>query len=197
MFDLAYVTDAIRSMELDSVPKDLPYCQKLELKAKHLGFQNWNHLLNTLRHEPDPARLETCTMRLMKKVCGMRLPRRDKACVQFTVLPDGGIGHYSYWIGWDDDGDEVRVPRSIDGREQARKLRKLQSAPIFVIENERELLAWLFDWTSTAIMAPSLAKHFFPSSFSKNHLVSNDPPMDVIKAKYAANISAYEEDAEE
>ncbi|EJM63696.1 hypothetical protein PMI30_04080 [Pseudomonas sp. GM50] len=186
MFDLAYTVDAVRSMELDSVPSDLSHCQQLELKAKHLGYQNWNHLLDTLRNEPDHIRLEKCTTRLMQRICQMRLPSRDKAYVQLTVLPKGGIGHYSYWIGWDNKGNEVRVPRPIDGRDQARRLRKLQPSPVFAIETERELLSWQHWWFSTAIVPPGLAKKHFPSLFNKKHLVAENPPIDVIRAKYAA-----------
>lgn len=52
MFDFECVANAVRAMELDSVPADLSRCRQLELKAKHLGYQNWNHLLDTLKNEP-------------------------------------------------------------------------------------------------------------------------------------------------
>ncbi|AXL82829.1 TPA: hypothetical protein L5597_002149 [Pseudomonas aeruginosa] len=197
MFDFECVTNAVRAMELDSVPTGLSHCQQLELKAKHLGYQSWNHLLDTLKNEPSKDRLDKCTMHLMQRICQVRLPFRNKAYVQLTVLPNNGIGHYSYWIGWDKNGNEVRVPRPIDGREQARKLRKLQAAPIFAIETERELIAWQHLWFSTAMIPPDLAKDFFPSLFNKKHLVEKNPPIDVVKAKYEAMGDLYSNNLEE
>ncbi|MCF5016489.1 hypothetical protein GIW67_00775 [Pseudomonas lactis] len=197
MFDFECVTNAVRAMELDSVPDDLSRCRQLELKAKHLGYQNWNHLLDTLKNEPAKDRLHKSTMRLMQRVCQVRLPLRNKAYVQLTVLPVGGVGHYSYWIGWDKTGNEVRVPRPIDGREQARKLRKLQPSPVFAIETERELIAWQHLWFSTAIVLPDLAREFFPALFNKTHLVAKNPPIDIIKEKYEARGDLYANNLEE
>lgn len=64
MFDFECVANAVRAMDLDSVPNDLSRCRQLELKAKHLGYQNWNHLLDTLKNEPAKDRLQKSTMRL-------------------------------------------------------------------------------------------------------------------------------------
>ncbi|RPY30893.1 hypothetical protein IPC692_29335, partial [Pseudomonas aeruginosa] len=111
--------------------------------------------------------------------------------------PGGGVGHYSYWIGWDKKGNEVRVPRPIDGREQARKLRKLQPSPVFAIETEREFIAWNHLWFSTAIVPPDLAREFFPALFNKKHLVAKNPPIDLIKAKYEAMGDIYANNLEE
>lgn len=124
MFDFACVTDAVRSMEMETIPDGLSRCQQLEFKAKCLGFQSWNHLRDTLRNEPDKERFEQISTKLMLRICEVRVPSRDVIGVQLTGLPDGGIAFYSYWVGYDQSGGEIRIPRPLYAREWTLKCKR-------------------------------------------------------------------------
>jgi hypothetical protein len=97
----------------------------------------------------------------------------------------------SSWIGWDKNGDEVRVPRRLDGAGTVPSLRSQSESPIYVIERDTELLAWRAHWGSTAIVPEDLAKEHFGSLFDRGHLVASEPPMDLVRAKSAKQIAAW------
>jgi len=174
MFNFACVTNAVRSMEMEHIPDGFSRCQQLELKAKYLGFQSWNHLRDTLRNEPDKERFEKISTNLMFRICAARMPARNVVSNQFTVLPDGGIAHYSYWVGYDELGEEIRIPRPLYAREWAQKSRKFYPA-VLVIETEREFMTWLLTWHTTALIPEKLTKMYMPSCFDRERIKPRRP----------------------
>ena len=164
----------------ESVP-EFSHCQLLEVRARWLGFQSFNHMRETLRHLP-ADNLSRVSLGLMRRLCANKLPSQDCAYYEFIRLPKG-VGYYSYWIGWDKHGDEVRVPRPLVGLDSVRAVRKASGVPVYVVENDRELTAWQNVWRSTAYIPKDLAVRRFPLQFEKRHLVEPDPPMNLVKMR--------------
>lgn len=181
-FQFKEVIDAVKSLVTADSESVLTHCQDLDAKAKSLGYESYHHMRETLKRAP-PDQFDNTSLRLMRKVCATRVPSLNCAYFEFHTLPDNGLGFYSYWIGWDKDGDEVRVPRPMDGRDCASKRRQFSGVPVYVVESKKELIAWQDIWGSTALIPQDLAKRSFPWAFNKRHLVEKDPPIDKIEQK--------------
>jgi hypothetical protein len=128
----------------------------------------------------------------MRQISLRRIPSLD--CTYFEFMATGRhFGFCSYWIGWDKRGEEVRVPRPLIGAETAPSLRKMATHPIYVVESDKELLAWRYNWLSTALIPEQLAKRFFPFAFNKDFMVEKNPPLARIRARakrdYSNNIA--------
>lgn len=190
MFSTQEVVNTVKKAIFDQeLVDDLSHCQLLDAKAKQLGLKSYHHLRTWLEGTPDEL-IEDCLLGLMKKICAMRLPSKQCAYYEFMMLPDGGIGYYSCFIGWDKHADDVRVPRPLHGLPTTIGLRKLAKHPIYVIESAKELSAWQWSWRATALIPEALAKETFPRSFNKEHLIDSNPPLHRVRStsRYANNI---------
>jgi hypothetical protein len=191
MLDSKLLISAFKSLAIsEPAPPELGYCQRLKFQAQRLGYNDYHHVLRLFKR-PTESTLNSLPIRLLKRVCAQQLPSRsDCAYVELYAL-GSKIGFYSSWIGWDKNGDEVRVPRRLDGPGTAAGLRSQSESPIYVIERDTELLAWRADWGSTAIVPEDLAKEHFRSLFDRRHLVASEPPMDFVRAKSAKKIAEW------
>jgi hypothetical protein len=191
MFDSQLLISAFKSLAAEAAPPDLGHCQRLNFQARRLGYNDYHHVLRLFK-KPTENTLQSLPVRLLQRICAKQLPTRsDCAYVELYAL-GRKVGFYSSWIGWDKDGDEVRVPRRLDGLASVSGLRGQSESPIYVIERDTELLAWRADWRSTAIVPEDLARAHFGSLFDRQHLVASDPPYDLIRAKSARQIAALE-----
>jgi len=183
MFNRKQLLIAFKSFaDSEVAPAGLGHCQRLNFHAKRLGFHSYHHFSETLK-APSARILGEVSIQLLERVCATKEPFRDD-CAYYEFIPmDGQIGFYSYWIGWDAHGEEVRVPRPLNGKLSVPRLRKKASHPIYVVESERELLAWRAGWNSRAYVPEDLAKENFASLFDRSHLIAADPPLDLIRQK--------------
>lgn len=191
MFSTQEVVDALKGATFDRESiQGLSHCQLLETKARQLGFESYHHFRTWLT-DSSAELLEEYSLGLMRKICELRLPTLDCAYYEFMMLPNQGVGFYSYFIGWDKHAQEVRVPRPLHGLPTAIGLRKLAKHPIYVIESSKELVAWQWNWHATALMPKALAKEAFPHCFNKRHLVDANPPLHLINGEdlHASNIA--------
>jgi len=190
MFSVQEVVDAIKTAAFDT-PKTqtLTYCQALEAKSKQIGFESFHDLRAWLTSTPDEL-IGDYSLSLMRKLCAQRLPMQSCPYYEFMSFPDETIGFYSYWIGWDREAREVRVPRPLRGKETASRLRKISEHPIYTIESSKELSAWLWSWRRTALIPEDLARSRFPECFNKDHLVDKNPPLHKVARKMHSEIAS-------
>jgi hypothetical protein len=191
MFQVSEVIDAVKNLASTDPQHDRSHCQALEFHAKQLGFQSFHHLKRSLKRLPSD-RIDEVSLKLMRQISLRRIPSLDCDYFEFMAA-DGNFGFYSYWIGWNKRGEEVRVPRPLTGPATAAGLRKNADFPIYVVESDKELLAWRYNWLSTALIPEQLARRFFPFSFNKVFMVEKNPPLAKIRARvnrdYSDNIA--------
>lgn len=183
MFQYLDVINGLKTLctALDT-PTDLSHCQRLDFQARSLGFQSYHHFRRTMSQLPTDS-FAAVSLGLMRRICEKRLPLEPKCrYYEFVPLPHG-IGYYSRWIGWDKNGDEVREPRPLNGRDSVQRLRGVVDFPVYVIESVRELTAWQQVWRSTAYLPEELAKRHFAAYFDKQRFVAEKPPMDLVERK--------------
>lgn len=186
MFSYAQLKAGLKSLPVSAdVSADLCHCQLLTVRARQLGFNDYNHFKQVLKKAPRDA-FGNISLRLMREICEKRLPEPGSTYYEFMRLPDG-VGFYSQWIGWDNKGDEVRVPRPLDGFASVPRLRAEVDHPVYVISNLDELTAWRLVWGKSAYLPEQLAKAYFKTYFEKDHLVDQDPPMRKVNARYRRN----------
>ncbi|UOD31634.1 hypothetical protein INH39_08105 [Massilia violaceinigra] len=185
MFQFQEVVDALKAAAANDPHQDISYCRLLNMHAQAWGYQSYNHFLHSLRNLPS-EQFGKVSLKLMRLNCMRKLPSLDVPYFEFQAYSPNQISFYSEWAGWDKRGDEVRVPRKLCGRETATGLRKLAPYPVYVVESLRELLAWRYNWHSTALIPEKLAKEFFAFAFNKTCLVEKNPPIDLIEGKIGA-----------
>lgn len=169
--------------QIDDSHPEKSYCQRLNYHAQRLGFQNFEHYRRCLKSTPE-ASLGNISTRLLERTCATKLPTSDTPYVELTPLPNG-FTFYSHWIGWDKNGNEVRVPRPLDAQRSVPRLRKLLEYPIYVVENLDELISWQYTWKSTAYLPQDMAQKYFPSLFAQDHLIDPNVPIELIRQKTA------------
>lgn len=175
---------ALKSLaEADTAQSDQGHCQRLHYHARRLGFQSFEHYRRWVKSAPQES-LGNLSTKLMERVCATRLPSLEAPYVELTPVPDG-MSYYSYWVGWDSHGNEVRVPRPLDAQHSIPRLRKLVDYPIYVVESARELLAWQYQWKSAAYLPEELARQFFPSLW-KDQQVDPNVSSDLVRQRAAA-----------
>lgn len=179
MFNFKEVVKAIKKQR-DDADASASHCQLVETRAKALGFQSYHHLRETLKRLPSDE-FGNISLKILRKLCSERIPTLDCPYFEFHALPKNKTGFYSHWIGWNKKGEEVRVPRPLEGPETARGLRDLSRTPIYVVETSNEVLAWRYNWHATALIPEHLAREFFGSTFNRSHLVEANPPIDLIR----------------
>jgi hypothetical protein len=183
MFDRSEVIDSLKQLAAaDRESGRRSHCQLLNFYAEQLKFRNYEDLLRSLKATPDDE-IGKVSVRLMRKICAARLPSLDCAYYNFTAFRDGSFGYYSHWIGWDDKGNEVRVPSPLDGMRITEHSRGCLPHPVYVVESHKELLAWRFTWMAGAVMPEALAREFFPSFFKQDWKISSNPPLHRIRAQ--------------
>jgi hypothetical protein len=192
MFQVSEVIDAVKNLASGDAEEDRSHCEALDLYAKQLGYQGFHHLRESI--SPFPAGgFDRYSIKLMRQICLRRTPSVDCAYFEFIAYDARQFGFYSYWIGWDKHGEEVRVPRPLDGAQTASNLRNSADFPVYVIESEKELLAWRHSWLSIALIPEQLARPSFPFAFNKDFLVEADPPVRKVRARvyrdYSNNIA--------
>lgn len=182
VFSAQQVLDSFKSMQLADAPTDLSHCQYLRYSAQKLGFNSYESLKAYLESPPNDRAGKVRT-ELMRKICSVRLPEADKDYVYLISYGDFSLGYYSYWIGWDSQGNEIRVPRHVSFEDRVLEYRKHVSSPVYVIETKSELLSWQFFWKANAIIPYKLAETAFKSLFNKEHRVVKKPPLDLVRKK--------------
>lgn len=182
MYTSQQLINAVKSLaDVDGSGSGFSYCQLLDFHAQSLNFQNFRHYRQWVKSAPETSLLNLST-RLRERVCATKLPTLDEPYVEFTPLPTG-IGYYSYWIGWDKHGEEVRIPRPLDAQHSVPRLRKLKLHPVYVVESPEELISWQYRWKAPAYIPEKLAQEFYPCCFEKRHLVDPNVPTEVVKRR--------------
>ncbi|MEN5139457.1 hypothetical protein [Pseudomonas juntendi] len=187
MFTTEFILSAFKSMEVAEVPQHLTHAQTLEYKAKLLGFAHYHHFKTNLEKAPADGAAHIHDA-LMRKICAARLPHAQASHVRMVAHDDEDIGFDSYWVGWDERGDEVREARTGFGRSRIEEFRARTLQPLYLLNDEQELIAWLKGWHSFAAVPVDLAKEYFPDIFDQKYLVAENPPYALIDEKIKADM---------
>ncbi len=180
MFAYQDIITGVKAAAKSNRSEDYSHCQLLNLYSRNLGFENFHQLQTSLKALPEDNFGQIST-KLMRKVCAQKLPSQDSPYYEFLCHADGSTSFYSYWIGWDRFGKEVRVPRPLIGLTSVKDMRERRDMPVYVLESSKEVLAWKYGWKGTAYMPESVAREFFAFSFNKEHLVDDNPDMEQVK----------------
>ncbi|ATP10101.1 MULTISPECIES: hypothetical protein [Aeromonas] len=180
MFAYQDIVAGVKAAAKTNPIENYSHCQLLNLHSRNLGFQSFHHLQSSLKAVPKDNFNQIST-RLMRKVCASKLPSQDSSYFEFWCHADGSFSFYSYWIGWDRFGKEVRLPRPLIGLTSVKGLRKQVDSPIYVLESTKEILAWMFGWKGMAYIPESIARKYFAFHFNKNHLVDKNPNMPLVR----------------
>jgi hypothetical protein len=141
---------------------ELTYKQLLDRQSRQLHFNNFHHFQRVLQNLTDEE-IGKISSSLMRRACAKVLPKRNCAYFEFIAEREGGMSYYSYWKGWGERGQEIRVPRPLIGFVSVPRLRERGTTPVFVVETERQLSAWKNEWYGTAYVSSTLARKHLKS----------------------------------
>ena len=184
MFACKECLDSLKYLAKVSIFKDKSHCQKLDLCSQEFGFNNYHHFKNTLHKLPED-RFGKVSLKLMRKYCQAAKPSLNEDYVEFYAsqgIQAVQVAFYSQWIGWDKLGREVREPRPYCGKRSIDGLRELFATPVYVVENDKQLISWLHDWYGTALIPEKLAKKYFSEKFDRRRLVCDEVNMGLVRA---------------
>ncbi|MGK7896446.1 MAG: hypothetical protein AB4372_23220 [Xenococcus sp. (in: cyanobacteria)] len=160
------------------------YCQKLDIISRKFGFNNYYEFKNTLEKLPS-ERFFKVSSELIKEYCLIATPDPNNQYYFFTALNSKEFSYYSYWIGFDKFGEEVRVPRLINPEQVINIFRDSSNSPspIYIIENNKQLLCWWSNWYGKALITKELAEAVFPSFFNKEWRICKNVDTELIKKR--------------
>jgi|CXWL01.2.fsa_nt_gi hypothetical protein len=170
----AQCLDDLKLLAKVSVIGEYTYCQRLTHLSKEFGFNNLHHFQKVVNHLSDDM-IANISTTLMRRYCEIAQPKPGIAYYEFlSVNNDTRLRFYSQWAGWDVFGQEVRVPRSLKG-DSAPRLRKSLSKTVYIVENDRQLLAWRHRWHGLCYVPKDLCQKHMSEAFErKNAVVEGD-----------------------
>ena len=121
MFQASEIITAVKNLAASDVTTKRSHCQALDSYAMRLGYESFHHFREYLEQLPSD-RLGEASLKLMRHICASRTPTLDCAYFEFLELGGGDFGYYSRWLGWDKEGEEVRVPRALNGQRSAYEI---------------------------------------------------------------------------
>ena len=174
---------------------DGTYCQRLSLCSQEFDFRDYENFKKSLPKLPKD-RFGKVSLRLMRRYCEKVEPNLDEAYYEFYAARNKQgiqLSFYSSWVGWDKNGREVRQPRPFGGKQSIEGIRNEHSNPVYVVENHKQLLAWLISWQGVAVIPDQLAREHFSERFSRRkRLVCKDVDLALVRSRkedYGNNIA--------
>lgn len=166
----AQCIDDLKGLARISVIGEYSYCQRLTHLSKEFGFNNFHHFRKVVEHLSEDL-IGNISTTLMRRYCEFAQPKPCIAYFEFlSVNNDTRLRFYSQWAGWDEFGQEVRVPRSLNG-ESAPRLRKSLNKTVYIVENDRQLIAWRHRWHGLCYISEELCKNHMKEAFERNKAI--------------------------
>ena len=166
----AQCIDDLKGLARISVIREYSYCQRLTHLSKEFGFNNFHHFRKVVEHLSEDL-IGNISTTLMRRYCEVAQPKPGIAYFEFlSVNNDTRLRFYSQWAGWDEFGQEVRVPRSLNG-ESAPRLRKSLNKTVYIVENDRQLIAWRHRWHGLCYISEELCKNHMKEAFERNKAI--------------------------
>lgn len=166
----AQCIDDLKGLARISVIGEYSYCQRLTHLSKEFGFNNFHHFRKVVEHLSEDL-IGNISTTLMRRYCEVAQPKPGIAYFEFlSVNNDTRLRFYSQWAGWDEFGQEVRVPRSLNG-ESAPRLRKSLNKTVYTVENDRQLIAWRHRWHGLCYISEELCKNHMKEAFERNKAI--------------------------
>lgn len=166
----AQCIDDLKGLARISVIGEYSYCQRLTHLSKEFGFNNFHHFRKVVEHLSEDL-IGNISTTLMRRYCEVAQPKPGIAYFEFlSVNNDTRLSFYSQWAGWDEFGQEVRVPRSLNG-ESAPRLRKSLNKTVYIVENDRQLIAWRHRWHGLCYISEELCKNHMKEAFERNKAI--------------------------
>ncbi|AZT82573.1 hypothetical protein EHN06_02905 [Marinobacter sp. NP-4(2019)] len=174
MFTFEELTESIKDLAKNSDLPSFTHCQKLCALSRELGFDHYNHLTSTLAGLPTD-RFKVMSQELVRQCCLRTKPDSEGPYNQLSVDKDWletGISFQGDWIGFDSEGNDIRIPRSFNGQRRFDLLEKFFDSPFYVLKTEKHFMCWLHIWSGTALIPRDLVRANFPEFFDRSFLLS-------------------------
>jgi len=121
------------------------------------GFSNFKHLrAQEKANEIKKYRVQVIDGALLRE------PKESEPYFLFWWLQDTSLTFFSLWVGWRENGTEIRVPRQVNGIETKEFYENTRFYPELVIHNQDELMFWYLQKMGSALVAVDLAMKFAP-----------------------------------
>jgi hypothetical protein len=147
----------------------LTYCQNLDLNSRDIGFNSFHHLRQSLPNFTDDH-IGNISTKLMRRACAVALPAPQKPYYLFVAQPELRMRFFSHWIGWDKRGQEVRTPSHAVFKRGGEL-----SNPVYIIETDRQLVAWRNKWHGVAYVSAEPAHEHFKEAFARKAAIVEGP----------------------
>lgn len=208
MFTVEYLCNAVKDVAKSRNNAPETHCQILSIVSREIGFQSYHHMRTSLEGSTKDKQTAG-VIKALRKLCALRRHSPTQIYYEFNYRQNEVLNYESYWVGWDINGKEVRLPtRSSlcptlddaiigwedDGTEirlpdhtssihqKLEDFRRMVKCPIYVLETIDEVLMWRLNmkWRGVALISEPIAKEVFSTVFNlESTCVQGPPPANV------------------
>lgn len=122
----------------------------LSIVARRYGFESWKNCFEAFKNAFQSWRDHG------KSRCAAA-PADVSKSYYFVQLHDFfERSSFSHWVGWSDDGHELRVPSKVNPAWFIRAFRETREEALYVIETKEDYKRWTLFWQGPALVACDL-----------------------------------------
>lgn len=122
----------------------------LSIVARRYGFESWKNCFEAFKNTFQSWRDHG------KSRCAAA-PADVSKSYYFVQLHDFfERSSFSHWVGWSDDGHELRVPSKVNPAWFIRAFREIREETLYVIETKEDYKRWTLFWQGRALVACDL-----------------------------------------
>ncbi|MCV4342261.1 hypothetical protein [Pseudomonas capsici] len=122
----------------------------LSIVARRYGFESWNSCFEAFKSAFISWRDHG------KNLCAAA-PADENKSYYFVQLHDFfERSFFSHWVGWSDDGYELRVPSQVNPAWFIKAFRETREETLYVIETKEDYKRWTLFWHGPALVESEL-----------------------------------------
>lgn len=126
--------------------KDRNHKFYLNLVSRRYGYENYDALFLRFKEEVQNWRNKG------RDLCESRRAEAHRSYYFVTMHDSFQYSYYSHWVGWDDEGYELRVPSQMSPKWVIEFVRESLREPLYIIHNEDEAFRWMWFWQGHALV---------------------------------------------
>ncbi|MNJ28867.1 hypothetical protein D3C77_234180 [compost metagenome] len=140
--------------------KTLRHKACLSIVARRYGFESWETCFASFKGAFKSWRDHG------KDLCAAALADESRSYYFVEMHDYFERSYFSHWVGWSDDGYELRVPSQVNPAWFIHVFRETKNETLYVIETKEDYKRWMLFWHGPALIACDLMMSEVPSFLS-------------------------------
>jgi hypothetical protein len=126
--------------------KTLRHRACLGIVARRYGFESWERCQESFQEAFKSWRDHR------RDLCAAAFADKSRSYYFVQMHDDFERSYFSHWVGWSDDGYELRVPSKVNPAWFLHLFRESRAETLYVIETEEDYNRWTLFWHGPALV---------------------------------------------